>query len=114
MFDMGNESPTGSTTRASDHVVSAADGYGAPSEWIVEGLASPLDYVVASWVPAGFEAYARALHEVQGFDDSSRVVCWREVAFGSGVRLDPATNWIDVALHEVAPSQRPRGATGAA
>lgn len=58
-------------------------------------------------MPTGFEAYARVLHEVQGYGEESPVVRWSDVARWSAVPLGPSTEWIDVAIPEVAPSQAP-------
>ncbi len=77
------------------------------TDWITHALGSPHDNIVASWVPAGFAAYARVLHEVDGYDSPSPVVRWGDVARWSGIVLGPATQWIDVALPETVPSEVP-------
>ena len=79
----------------------------SPTDWISHGLASPHDNVVTSWVPTGFAAYARVLHEVDGYDGPSPVVRWGDVARWSGVVLAPTTQWIDVALPEILPPMPP-------
>lgn len=88
-------------------VVGAREDSASPSQWIADALVSPLVGVVTSWVPTGFEAYARVLHEVEGYDGVSEVLRWRDVARWNGVPLGPDTDWTDLALPEVSPSQAP-------
>ncbi len=79
----------------------------SPTDWIARRLVSPRDNIVTSWVPAGFAAYARVLHEVDGYDSASPVVRWGDVAKWSATALGPDTQWIDIALPETLPSEPP-------
>ena len=87
---------------------SAADslGGGSRTAWLRPRLCPPEDFVVGSWIPSGFEAYARILHPVQEGPGES-LIRWAEVACWSGVALVPSIQWYQVALPEFAPKAEP-------
>ena len=70
--------------------------------WLAPRLRSPEDAVVSSWIPSGFEAYARILHPVEE-RDNEEPVRWRDVARWAGVALDSSTSWPEVALPQFTP-----------
>jgi hypothetical protein len=78
----------------------------AAADWIVERLSPENWPQITSFVPRGFEAYARILHPADGPGDGSgsgRLVRWHEVAEWSGM---PLRN--DAQFHSVAmPPDRP-------
>lgn len=53
--------------------------------------------MVSSWIPSGFEAYARILHPVEE-RDNEELIRWRDVARWAGVAIDSNTSWPEVAL----------------
>lgn len=67
----------------------------------------PSANVVTSWVPGGFEAYARILHPVPAGRDGFETLRWAEVARWSEVPLHPAIQWHEVVLPETVPSLPP-------
>ena len=72
------------------------------AQWLASRLRPPDDAVVASWVPSGFEAYARILHPVEERGNDAPVR-WRDVARWAGVAIDARTSWPDVALPQFTP-----------
>ncbi len=74
--------------------------------WLRERLRSPRDAVVTSWVPTGFEAYARMLHPVEE-RDGEPPIRWADVSRWSDVALDASILWHEVALPEVPPLTGP-------
>jgi len=76
--------------------VSAAD-------WIRERL-SPWDAgMVTSFIPSGFDNYARILHPVQLPRDRHPLIRWADVSKWSGVPLQPRVQWHQIALPETTP-----------
>jgi hypothetical protein len=62
--------------------------------------------VAASWIPAGFEAYARILHPALERDGAAPVR-WADVSRWSGVEMHPRVQWHEVALPEITPPGDP-------
>ena len=75
-------------------------------DWFRERLRPPWDCVASSWVPTGFDAYARILHPVRD-ENGQPLIRWADVSRWSGVALEPSVQWCHVALPEVAPSVEP-------
>ena len=75
-------------------------------EWLRERLEPPESFVASSWIPSGFEAYARILHPVQEGVDKP-LIRWADVARWSGVALVPTIQWYEAALPEDAPDADP-------
>lgn len=74
--------------------------------WIAASLAPFEDYLVASVIPRGFEAYARVLHPVRAsLGKGTRAVRWSEIAQWSGVPLHPDSQFHSIAL----PAGQPAG-----
>lgn len=74
------------------------------ADWIADRLAPFEDCLVASVIPAGFEAYARLLHPVRSaMAKGSRMVRWREIAQWSGVPLQPDSQFHSIALPAATP-----------
>jgi hypothetical protein len=63
-----------------------------PAEWLRESMAT-FARSVASFIPAGFESYARIFHPFEFHDgDPDRPTSWREQAAAAGLDVrDPAT-----------------------
>ena len=73
--------------------------------WLRERLRAPQDHVTTSWIPSGFEVYARILHSVEE-GPGEPPVRWADVARWSGVALVPTIQWYEVALPEVMPNTK--------
>ena len=74
--------------------------------WLRERLRTPQDGVATSWIPTGYEAYARMLHPVQE-REGEPPIRWADVSSWSGVALDSSIQWHEVALPEVSPLTGP-------
>jgi hypothetical protein len=84
------------------------------ADWIAERLSAPLESVVASIVPRGFEAYVRLLHPIGAWKDAESIaVRWSEVAAWSGRALDRDSQFHAIAVSRDGSEQPPfwRGAT---
>ncbi len=79
----------------------------SPTDWLVQRLSPPSENVVTSWVPRGFEAYAKILHPVPVGGSDTETLRWAEVSRWSQVPLHPAIQWCEVALPETVPSLPP-------
>ena len=67
--------------------------------WIADRLAPFSEYVIASTVPAGFEAYARVLHPVRSKDE--KPMRWAQLAAASGrIAHASMTEWEWVAAED--------------
>ena len=75
-------------------------------DWFRERLRPPWNNVASSWVPTGFDAYARILHPIRD-ENGQPLIRWADVSRWSGVALKPSVQWYHVALPEVAPSAEP-------
>ena len=75
-------------------------------DWFRDRLRPPWDCVASSWVPTGFDAYARILHPVRD-ENGQPLIRWADVSRWSGVALEPSVQWHHVALPAVTPSVEP-------
>ena len=81
--------------------------------WLRDRLAPFRDGTVASFVPAGYESYARLLHPVSTPQRNDRLVRWKEVAEWSGRELTPTSTFHSVAMGPGAPrNDRPWSGQG--
>ncbi|HEY5265382.1 MAG TPA: hypothetical protein VIJ40_01075 [Acidimicrobiales bacterium] len=77
------------------------------ANWIRERL-SPWDSrVITSFIPSGFESYARILHPVELPRGESPLLRWADVSRWSGVPMHPRVQWHDIALPETIPTTEP-------
>jgi hypothetical protein len=79
----------------------------SPADWLIERMSPPSANVITSWVPGGFETYAKILHPVPVGRGGSETLRWAEVSRWSQVPLHPAIQWHEVALPEIVPSLPP-------
>ena len=69
------------------------------ADWIAERLLAPLESVVASIVPGGFDAYVRLLHPIGARANPGGIkVRWSEVAAWSGRALDRDSQFHAIAV----------------
>ena len=75
-------------------------------DWIRHRLRPPDEMVASSWVPDGFEAYARILHPVEE-REGAPPIRWSDVSRWSAVPLVPGVQWLEIALPAVTPPLQP-------
>jgi hypothetical protein len=74
-----------------------------PAAWIADRLTA-FGTSVTSFVPSGFESYARILHPAETPEHGHKLVRWKEVASWSGLPLHPDAQFHSIALPRVPPA----------
>ena len=81
--------------------------------WLRDCLAPFRDGTVASFVPAGYECYARILHPVSTPQHNDQLVRWKQVAEWSGYELTSTSLFESIAMGAGTPrDDRPWGGQG--